>query len=253
MADPIPETTTEVSPETTTTVDPLAALDADKGLLNADAPKAEDKPVEGEAPVEEAAADADAEKPANGDAETPAEEADPDAVVPEGAYQVKLDAEKFGDMEVSTEALAEAEPILKEAGVTQAQLNKLMPTVAGLVKDAVEKTATVAQQAVIDDVLATRKAWAEATAADPEIGGSAARVDEVRSVAAKALDAFGGPQFRAFLADTGLDRHPDMVRFAYRAGVSIKESEFYSAETPTQEVKVERAHKFYGEEYRPKP
>lgn len=248
MADPIPETTTEASQETTTTPtpDPLAALDADKGLLSADAPKAEDAPADGEAPkVEEAAAE--------GEAEAVEEAADPDAVVPEGAYAVTLDAEKFGDMEISTEALAEAEPILKEAGVTQAQLNKLMPTVAGLVKDAVEKTATVAQQAVIDDVLSTRKAWAEATAADPEIGGSATRVEEVRSVAAKALDAFGGPQFRAFLADTGLDRHPDMVRFAYRAGVSIKESEFYSSDTPTQEVKTERAHKFYGEEYRPKP
>jgi hypothetical protein len=59
---------------------------------------------------------------------------------------------------------------------------------------------------------------------DQEFGGE--KLSENLSVAKKALDAFGTPELRKLLDDSGLGNHPEVIRMMYRAGKAISEDRF---------------------------
>lgn len=145
-------------------------------------------------------------------AETAPEVAAP--VVPE-KYELSLEG-----MEIDGELLGAAEPILKEAGLTNEQANALLP----IVKQAMDKAISAQTSQMTDLMAAQRKDWLDAFKADPDIGGG--NLDQTVHLAGKGLDALGytdGHPFRQLLTESGLGNHPDMIRAFRRLGEVVGE------------------------------
>lgn len=101
----------------------------------------------------------------------------------------------------------------REANLTQEAAQKLIDKMA---------PAIAARQA--DQVQAIHKEWQEASTADKEFGGE--KLAENLGVARKALDAFGTPDLRKLLEETGLGNHPEVIRFLFKTGKAISEDKF---------------------------
>ncbi len=144
--------------------------------------------------------------------DTAAEETAPAAVVPE-KYELALKNEDGTDFALDADLLAQAEPLLKEAGLTNEQANAILPIAPKIM--AKVQDAAIAQ--VIEAGQTQSREWLEAFRADPDIGGN--KVDETTHLAAKGMDALGyteGHPFRTALTQSGFGNHPDMIR-AFRA------------------------------------
>ncbi len=61
--------------------------------------------------------------------------------------------------------------------------------------------------------------WVEALKADKEVGG--ADFEANQQTAARAVEKFGGAEFKALLDRTGLGNHPDFARFCVRVGKAM--------------------------------
>lgn len=121
-------------------------------------------------------------------------------------------------MTLDADAVALAEPVFKELGLSNEQANKLMP-VAGAFA---QKIADGIAQQQLADVTSWRKETLDAAKADPEVGG--AKWDESIATAAKALDTLGAPQeFRTWLNETGLGNHVEFVRMFSKVGRIVGE------------------------------
>lgn len=172
-----------------------------------------------------------------------------DLVVPE-TYELKVatkDAEgKDVEVEIDTDLLAEATPILKELNLTNDQANKLAPFVVKAIDKAFAKQG--------DEFSTVKADWAKEAAADPEIGGKNWKATQ--SLAAKALDHFVGPvttkdkdgnetpnEFRKLLDESGLGNHPAMIRAFRKIGEGLAEDGTFArsdtgapAKPPREEV-----------------
>lgn len=143
----------------------------------------------------------------------PADGAKPAAtepVKPEGApekYEFKAasDEVKFDDKVIG--AFSE---VAKELNLPQKDAQKILDKVAPLMA-----AQQVAAQA------AAKSAWEAASQSDKEFGGE--KINENLTVAKKAFDAFGTPELRKLLDDSGLGNHPEIIRAFYRAGKAISE------------------------------
>ena len=114
----------------------------------------------------------------------------------------------------------QADPVLREIGLTNEAANKLMP----VARDIMARTQESLVRQIEDAAATQKKAWYEAFVADPEIGGT--RRGETEHLAAKALDALGyaqGHPFRQALNDSGFGNHPDMIRAFRRLGEMVGE------------------------------
>lgn len=76
------------------------------------------------------------------------------------------------------------------------------------------------------------KSWGEQTKTDKEFGGE--KLNENLAVAKKALDAFGTPELRTLLNQSGLGNHPEIIRAFFKAGKSISEDRMVSSGTGGQ-------------------
>lgn len=56
---------------------------------------------------------------------------------------------------------------------------------------------------------------------DPTIGGE--RLNENLAIAQRAVDAYGTPELRKMLEDSGLNREPNLVRFLHAVGKTVAE------------------------------
>jgi len=182
------QTATETSPVETTTPDAVV----DETVLGGALADEQATPPEQEVKAEEPA--------------TP--------VVPE-KYELALEG-----MEIDADLLGTAEPILKEAGLSNEQANALLP----IVKQAMDKAITAQTAQMTDLMAAQRREWLDAFNADAEIGGG--NREQTVHLAGKGLDALGyteGHPFRQLLTETGLGNHPDMIRMARRLGEMVSE------------------------------
>ena len=66
--------------------------------------------------------------------------------------------------------------------------------------------------------------WTAKAQSDTEFGGP--QLNENLAVAKKALDAFGTPELKTLLNQSGLGNHPDVIRFMFRAGKALSEDKF---------------------------
>lgn len=92
-----------------------------------------------------------------------------------------------------------------------------------------DKMAPVMAARQAEQIEAARNMWAESAKTDKEFGGD--KLTESLVSAKKALDAFGTPELRTLLNDTGLGNHPDVIRFMVKAGKAISEDKFVSGKS----------------------
>ena len=65
------------------------------------------------------------------------------------------------------------------------------------------------------------ESWAEEVKGDKELGGD--KLNQNLAVAKKAVDAFGGPELKAMLDQTGLGNHPAVIKMFVAVGKKISE------------------------------
>ncbi|MFC4256308.1 hypothetical protein GRI97_10730 [Altererythrobacter xixiisoli] len=129
----------------------------------------------------------------------------------------------LGGMAMDAGLMAEAEPVLRELGLSNDEAGRFMP----LAQSLIDRTADRTLQDLIDAGAQQRREWLDAYRADPEIGG--ARTRETEHLAARGLDALGftaGHPFRAALSDSGFGNHPDMIRAFRKIGELVSEDGF---------------------------
>lgn len=111
------------------------------------------------------------------------------------------------------EVITSFSEIAKELNLTQDGAQKMLDKVGGkMAERQAQQIASIVQ------------GWADASTADKEFGGE--NLNANLSVAKKALDAFGTPQLRTLLNESGLGNHPELIRFFYRAGKAISEDQY---------------------------
>lgn len=201
------------SPFSTTTL-----LTADPAAEPAAEPKVEEPAVE-QTDDEKAAAEAKA-------VETAALFGAPEG---DAAYEIALPE----GVTLDKAALDAVTPLARDLNLSNAGMQKLAETYMTAVQPAVVKQVL---DGVNADVAATQKAWSDAavlavtggTDADgakiaPDKAFEGKAMKEVQQVAAKAIDRFGGADFRAFCEETGMGNNPALLKFAYLAGSLISE------------------------------
>jgi hypothetical protein len=114
----------------------------------------------------------------------------------------------------SSDMVGEFKGLAKELNLTQEQAQKLIELDVKRTQSSTEALQKASNE------------WAEAAKADAEFGGD--KLDESLVSAKKALDAFGSPELKTLLNDSGLGNHPDVIRFMVRAGKAISEDGFVS-------------------------
>lgn len=98
---------------------------------------------------------------------------------------------------------------------------KLQPDAAQKLLD---KVAPVMQARQAEQLDQMRTEWLEASKTDKEFGGE--KLTENLTVAKKALEAFGSPELRTLLNESGLGNHPEVIRFFLKAGKAISEDRY---------------------------
>jgi hypothetical protein len=98
---------------------------------------------------------------------------------------------------------------------------KLQPDAA---QKLLNKVAPAMQARQSEQLEQMRNEWLEASKTDKEFGGE--RLTENLTVAKKALDAFGSPELRTLLNESGLGNHPEVIRFFLKAGKAISEDRY---------------------------
>ncbi len=138
----------------------------------------------------------------------------PPVVAPE-RYDLALDG-----FTIDPALVQNADPVLRDIGLTNAAANKLLP----VARDIMARTQESLVRQIEYAAAAQKKTWHDAFVADPEIGG--AHRGETEHFAAKALDALGylqGHPFRQALNDSGFGNHPDLLRAFRRLGELLGE------------------------------
>jgi len=120
----------------------------------------------------------------------------------------------------SPEIITAYEGVARELNLPQEGAQKILDTIA-------PKLAEVQQQAIAK----VHGEWEQAAKTDKEFGGE--KLTENLAVAQKALTAFGTPELKTFLNETGLGNHPELIRAFVRAGKAISEDRFVPAGTST--------------------
>jgi len=172
----------------------------DKGEAKA-AAKADESKVDAKAPDAEAAKKLEADKKAADDAFAKWSPTVPEALKKDAALS-KVLTEEF-------------KPLVKDAG--------LKPELAQKFVDLLVKHQTAEANRKVADLDAQQKQWIGALRTDKEFGGDEKKFIANMHVARKATMQFATPEFRTFLNSTGLEAHPEVVRFFFRVGKALAE------------------------------
>jgi hypothetical protein len=173
-------------------------------------------PAAGESAPAAAAAteqNAPAANPTDAPADKPADGADPAAAAAKPVVPEKYEFKVPDGTQLSPEVIGKFEGVAKELGLTQEAAQKVV--------DAMGPQIAAAQAAQFE---AVKTQWADSARTDKEFGGE--KLAENLAVAKKALDAFGTPELRTLLNDTGLGNHPEIIRVFFKAGQKISGSNF---------------------------
>lgn len=125
---------------------------------------------------------------------------------------------------------AEGKPVESDVTKAYAEIagkHKVSPEAA---QEILSKVSPVLQQQLAAQAEATRQSWLDASTADPEFGG--ANLKSSLELAAKTF-ALGRPTLGAFLKETGLDNHPELVAWAVAVGKRLSPDSLGTAAPPT--------------------
>lgn len=203
----------------------LAAQDnTDAGEGNDQSPAADENVAANATDAPEVEAEAGSDAPAEGDEST---EASDDANAPEGAPESYADFEMPEGMDVDTAALETAAPIFRELNLSQEQAQRLVTLQA-------------------ENVLRQHNDQVEAWEADAREQYG----DELKTVLAdaqsgvKRFDPEG--KFMAYMEQSGLGSHPDVLSFLQRVGKATSEDSFDGGGTNVTPDPVPLEDKLYG-------
>lgn len=168
----------------------------------------------------------------------PAEDAEYQIALPEG-------------VELDSAMLDAVTPIFREMDLSDAGAQKFIDAYIEQVQPALAQqiVAQIETDAVqqLTDMRNTAEAAMKSDAslpADQQVFGGATQQDITR-MAAKAMDKFGSPDFRAFLETSGLGNNLDMIRLLHNVGKSIAEDTSFPRGA-SETGKLSREEKFYG-------
>lgn len=167
----------------------------------------------------------DAEAKAKAEAEQNPGETPEEKTAREAADKAKADAvpEAYADYTVpdgltlDPTMLADANAVFKELGLSQEKAQKLidLQTKYALGQDGARAEAL---KTALDK---QAQDWTAEIKNDPEFGG--AKFDSTVATAVKAMQAFGDPQLRQLLNESGLGNNPSMVKLFAKIGSAIGE------------------------------
>lgn len=144
---------------------------------------------------------------------------------PTGGAPENYEFKAIEGAEVGDEVLAAYSDAAKELNLPQDAAQKMLDKMA---------PALASRQTAQFEAAKTQ--WAEAARTDKEFGGE--KLDASLATARKAIDAFGSPELKALLNDSGLGNHPDVIRFMVRAGATVSEDSFVSGNSGGGEEKT---------------
>lgn len=150
----------------------------------------------------------DVETPAGQEAQEPPAD-DPEKEVPQGAPE-KYEFTPAEGSEFDPKVIEQFSEVARELDLPQDKAQQLLDKMAPAIASRQAEQLQVAQTQ-----------WANEARADQEFGGD--KLNENLATAKKALDAFGTPELRTLLNDSGLGNHPEFIRLLYRAGSTISE------------------------------
>lgn len=242
---PAPAPTQEVTPET-----PAAQI-IDTVLGTEDAPKPEEKPAEvtPEAPKPEVTPEAPAEqKPVEGEkpVEAKVEEKPPELPAYEWQFPegIKADPERLSEFnkELGEFALTSK----ADAKLVQELGQKLVNRHIAEIQSVAEKVAQAYNKVWTDQT----KGWYDAFVKDPEIGGN--KRDTTVNAAREFIRRHGGTDeqktaLRTFLKTSGVGNHPGLIRLLANANLALAEPRPLRAEAPAPQGKQSLKTKMYGE------
>lgn len=120
------------------------------------------------------------------------------------------------DAVLDPDVAAEFAVVAKELNLSQEAAQKVIDKMTPLLSKSEASRDTARIQAVMDK--ATLQ-WANEARADTEYGGT--NFDANLALAKQTFAEFGTPALEAVLKASGLDSHPEMIRWAYRIGKQI--------------------------------
>ena len=211
---------TPTDPGTQQTAAPAAGStsEVDTGVKAAAEQQAQPSPEGVEAP----AAASEAKKTPEGDDTTKAADGKKpkDETAKEGAPEQYEDFQAPEGVQLDTELVGDLKTIAKELNLSQKDAQR----VADLGPKLLQKLQSQQAEAIAQ----AREAWADSAKADKEFGGDA--LAENLAVAKQALEAFGTPELRSLLNESGIGNHPEVIRFMVRAGKAISSDTFVAGE-----------------------
>jgi hypothetical protein len=127
---------------------------------------------------------------------------------------------------IDEDALAELSTIAKELNLPQAEAQKFASMA--------EKMSQRWSEQLNNHMLDIRTGWRDAVKTDKELGGDA--MPQNLAHAKSAIEAFGTPELKKMLDDTGIGDNPEFIRFALRVGKANSEHDFAKSGKPAAEV-----------------
>jgi|TARA_R100000329_G_scaffold44621_1_gene41674 hypothetical protein len=152
---------------------------------------------------------------------------------PEGAPEsYEFQAIEGADLEIDSAPVQAFSEIAKDLNLTQEQAQSVL-----------DKVAPALRQQNDDYINEVRSEWVESVKSDPEIGGD--KLQENLGKAVRVLDAFGTPELKSLLGETGLGDNPEIIRFLVRAHQDIGEDRFLTG-SQTDKEQPFSARDFYN-------
>ena len=136
-----------------------------------------------------------------------------------GAEDSDLPPDTYADftlpegMDLDETTLADANPLFKEMGLSQAKAQKVVDFYAKQVQAGSAKQADAFNQLMTD--------WVTSAKNDSEFGGD--KFDESVKIAQRSIGTYGTPELKQLLEDHGVGNHPEVIRFMLKVGKTLKE------------------------------
>lgn len=148
---------------------------------------------------------------------------------------------------VDESALGEITGVFKELGLSQEQAQKLVEYDAKRMAAASSPEAQQkAQESAIQAHNQRIEGWVNELRQDKEFGG--AQFDANVETAKKAMAAFGSPELKTLLEETGVGNHPALVKAFLKIGKEISEGQLHrtTTEVPAEKSLAARMYPNYS-------
>jgi len=171
-----------------------------------------------EGQTQQGQADGGETKPAEGDAGKKAD----DNGKPQGAPE-KYEFNAPEGVSLDKGVIGDFEGIARELNLSQESAQKLIDTLG-------PKLAASQSDQIKSTIAEAQATWLDASKTDKEFGGDALNAN--LGAAKKALDAFGTPELKQLLNESGLGNHPEVIRTFVRIGKQISDDGIVKGHPP---------------------